>query len=234
MGPFGASTALSCYMLVSFSQKYEGGGPFNTGAGGGKADYAFCLVFAMASILLTYPLLCQLSYLPPIFAGDSESLILLTHPLFARIFQQAPPLYTGTLVHFVLYLWSKRNPTTPAIICGYPVPGSMLPFAYLGLKFVIFHGYTDLIHGYLIAHVYYFLEDVVPQVWGRDVLATPQFLINYFGIGEYRPADPIRVIDPQQARGGPAAAAAAAGARAAAAGGGGYNWAGAGRPLGRD
>jgi Derlin-2/3 len=209
LGPFSMNTLLSAYMLVSFSQKYEGGGPFNTGAGGGTADFAFCLMFAMASTLLTYPLL---------------------GPLF-----QLPPVFTGNMIYYVLYLWSKRNPTSQANIWGVPMPGSMLPFAYLGLTVVMGHSYMDLIHGYLLAHLFYFLADVVPQVQGRDVLATPQFLINYFGIGEYRPADPIRVVDPQQARGGPAAAAAAAGARAAAvAGGGGYRWGEAGRPLGRD
>lgn len=202
MGPFSMNTLLAMYMLVSFSQKYEAGGPFNTGAGGGTADYVFCLLFAMVSMLLTYPLLGPLLGLPPLFAGN--------------------------LVYFVLYLWSKRNPTAQANIWGVPMPGSVLPFAYLGLTVVMGHNYMDLIHGFLFAHVYYFLADVVPQVQGRDIINTPQFLIDYFGVGEYRPEQPDVVRPP------PGGAAPPPGGAGAGAGFGGYQWGGAGRPLGRE
>jgi Derlin-2/3 len=209
MGPFSINTVLSCYMLVSFSQRYESGGPFNTGAGGGTADYAFCLLVAMGAVLVSYPVLGPAFGLPPVFAGN--------------------------LVYFVLYLWSKRNPTANANIWGVPMPGSVLPFAYLGLTVVMGHPYFPLIHGYLIAHIYYFLADVVPQVQGRDVLATPQFLIDRFGIGEYRP-DEIRVARAPDPRNPPPAQGQRQGGAAAAAGraGGGYNWGGTGRALGRE
>jgi hypothetical protein len=38
-------------MLYTMSVRYETGTPFNTGAGGGTADYAFAMMFAMVVML---------------------------------------------------------------------------------------------------------------------------------------------------------------------------------------
>lgn len=231
-GPFSFPTLILCYMLVQFSRQYEAGGPFNTGAGGGTADYAFAIIFAVVAILVSYPLIGPLLGIAPLFCAN--------------------------LAYFVLYIWSKRNPTAPANIWGIPVPAQWLPFAYLALHVCLGNRYMDLLHGIAvrfvqddtadslslavshasprlsrlqIGHLYYFLVDVVPQVQGKDVLQTPQFLIDYFGIGEYRPepvANPAAQRPQQQQQ------QQAAGNRGGAGGGGGYHWGGEGRRLGRD
>jgi len=85
IGSFSFNTLIAAYTLVQFSKMYESGGPFNTGAGGGTADYAFALMFATAMILITYPVVDSLVGLPPSFANN--------------------------LIYFVMYVWSKRNPT---------------------------------------------------------------------------------------------------------------------------
>ena len=86
------------------------------------------------------------------------------------------------------------------------------------------NSYGDMCHGLAIGHLYYFLVDVVPQVQGKDLLVTPRFLIDYFGIGEYRPEEPrlARVPGNQDA---PAAGQGG--------GGGGHAWGGGGQRLGR-
>jgi Derlin-2/3 len=175
MGWFSPFTVIACYLLVSFSQRYESDGtPFNTGAGGGTADYAFCLLLGASSMLLSYPALGPALGLYPILAPN--------------------------LVYYVLYVWSKRNPTANASLWGIPVPGRVLPFAYLGFVVVTGGGPMPLLHGYLFGHLYYFLADVVPQVRGRDVISTPQFLIDRLGVGERRP-EHVRVAPPpSQAR----------------------------------
>lgn len=220
VGKFSFNTLIACYTLVQFSKMYELGGPFNTGAGGGTADYAFMLLFCSIAVLVTYP-------------------------LFGAVFP-VPPYFATTLIYLVLYVWSKRNPTANANIWGIPVPGVYLPFASLALRVFMGQNYMDMIHGMIIGHVYYFLVDVVPQVQGKDFLHTPQFLIEYFGIGEYRP-EQQRVAQPPQAGGGargfqqsqrpggtPSGGTTAGGSGAAAAGGGGgHNWGGGGRALGR-
>lgn len=84
----------------------------------------------------------------------------------------------------------------------------------------------DMLHGMGVAHLYYFLADVVPQVQGREVLQTPQFLIDRLGVGEYRAAAQPRAPRP--------AAAVQQQQQQRAAGGGGHTWGGGGQRLGRD
>jgi Derlin-2/3 len=220
-GPFDFSTLIGLYMLVQFSKQYESGGPFNTGAGGGTADYAFCLLFGAVLMLLTYPLVIGYFSMPPIFCRN--------------------------LIYYVLYIWSKRNPTAQANIWGFPIQAIYLPFAYLAMTVFMGNAYMDMIHGLAVGHIYYFLVDVVPVVYGKDILTTPQFMIDYFGVGEYRPRqDPLP----------PAAAAGGGGGQAnrggfgglgggggggqpqgggrPVGGGGGHNWGGGGNALGRN
>lgn len=42
--------------------------PYNTGAGGGTADYVFALMFGTVMTCLTYPLIGMLIPTPPVFA----------------------------------------------------------------------------------------------------------------------------------------------------------------------
>lgn len=199
-GPFAFETLITIYMLYTMSMRYEKGSPFNTGAGGGTADYAFCMLFAMVVMLVTYPLVV--------------------------VFFPIPPAFSKNLVYFVMYVWSKRNPTAQANIWGIPMQAIYLPFAYLALTVFMGNPFFNLIHGLVIGHLYYFLVDVFPQVYGKDLLVTPNFLIDQFGVGEYRPEQPLR--NPADAR-PQAGGAAAAGGR----GGQQYTWGGGGRPLGR-
>ena len=172
VGKFDFNTLMALYMLCSFSQRYEGE-PYNTGAGGGTADYIFALMFGMAAIFVTFPLMGMLM---PVM------------PLFAR-----------TLTFFVIYVWSKRHPTAPASIWGVEMKAIHLPFAYVVLSVLMGNPYSDLLHGIAIGHLYYFLVDVVPIVYQKDVLHTPQFLIDRLGVGAY-----VAPVEAPGARGGAA------------------------------
>lgn len=164
VGKFDFNTLMALYMLQSFSQRYETE-PYNTGAGGGTADYVFAIMFGIVSILVTYPLLGMVLPIPPIFAR--------------------------TLMFFVLYTWSKRHPTAPASIWGIQMKAIHLPFAYVILSVLMGGMYADLLHGIACGHLFYFLVDVFPLVYGKDMLHTPQFLIDQLGIGAYvAPAAP--------------------------------------------
>lgn len=199
-GGFSFPTLITIYMLYSMSLQYEKG-PFNTGAGGGTADYLFSLMFAVAMMLVTFPLMRMMGL-----------------PLM--------PWFCRNLVFFTMYVWSKRNPTAQANIYGIPIPGVWLPFAYLAFSVFVGASYFDLIHGMIIGHIYYFLADVVPQVQGRAILVTPKFLIDTFGVGQYRPEAAPAANPAQNARPVPGQPAPAAG--------GAYNWGATGRRLGRD
>lgn len=162
-GQFSLPTLFLLYMVVHFSQRYESSTPYNTGGGGGTADYAFAMMFCMTCTLLSYPLLR-------------------TH---------IHPLFVTSTVYFVMYIWSKRNPTVQSNIWGVPIKTVYLPFAYLGLNVLMGNTVGPILHGIGIGHAYYFLVDVVPIAYGKDILHTPHFLIHYFGVGEYVYVPPV-------------------------------------------
>jgi Derlin-2/3 len=195
-GAFELNTLISMYLQVQFSKQYEKGGPFNTGAGGGTADYAFALLFAMVTMLTTAPIVRK--YLMPLST-----------------------IYSKNLVFFVLYIWSKKNPTAQANIWGIPICAIYMPFAYLALSMFMGSPIHYMIHGIAIGHIYYFLVDVIPTVYGKDILHTPQFLIDFFGVGEYVQAQPLYAAAPRGAANPNEPRA-----------GGGHNWGVGGRVLG--
>lgn len=158
---------------------------------------------------------------------------LASYPLMLMI-APIPPIFARNMIYGVLYAWSKRNPTSQASIWGIPVPSIYLPFAYIAMTVFMGGSYMDMLHGMAVAHFYYFLADVVPQVQGRDILVTPQFLIDQFGVGEYRA--PAPAATPPASGGGFGARQAQQQQQQQSSGsrGGGYNWGGGGQRLGRD
>jgi len=218
IGSFDFNTLIAAFTLVQFSKNYETGGPFNTGAGGGTADYAFMWLVGAAMILGSYP--------------------------FMVTFVPLPPVFCRSMIYYVLYTWSKRHPTNNANIWGIPMQAIYLPFAYLAMTVFMGNPYMDMIHGMACAHIYYFLVDVIPAVYGKDVIETPRFLIDYFGVGQYEPAAAPIDAPPRGGFGGFGNNGAVGGgggggggrpARPAAAGGGGgggHVWGGGGQRLG--
>ena len=198
VGGFSFDTLITLYMLVSYSQRYEIS-PYNTGAGGGSADYAFMLI--LSSIILNAFCL--------FFFGA----MLLVRPL----------------VFTVLYLWTKREPNAQVSIFGFPIQAKFLPFALLCLDLFMGKPVNGDIIGIGAGHLYYFIVEIVPALYGKDFLHTPEFLINFFGTGVYVPPAPTatqrswpgpgRVNPPNQA------------ARSVSENTSGHNW-GSGRPLG--
>jgi Derlin-2/3 len=166
---------------------------------GGTADYAFAMLFGAVLSLCSYPFLG--SILPPVFCRN--------------------------MIYFVMYIWSRRHPTSQANIWGVPMKAIYLPFAYLALTIFMGNPYFGQMHGMAMGHLYYFLADVVPQVYGKDFLQTPNFLVEYFGVGQYAP-DPVV----QEARNNPWNQARPGGADGA--GRVGHAWGTGGRALGRD
>ena len=160
IGPFAFDTVIATFLLYQYSTQYERGTGFNTGSGGGTADYLYMLIFGMIMLLITN-----------VFFVGSYAL-------------------SRPLIYYVLYVWSKRYPTAQANIWGVPVPGLYLPFAIVLLHFCMGNDCMSHIHGYAVGHLFYFLADVVPKVYGKTYLETPLFLVSKFGSGEYVPPAP--------------------------------------------
>lgn len=205
LGKFDFNTVISMFLLYQYSKQYEAGVMFNTGGGGGTADYAFMLILGALVILVTGAL-----FGVGVFFGKS-------------------------LIYYVLYVWSKRNPTSPAAIWGIQMQGMYLPFALLALNTMLGNPVVDMIHGVVVGHLYYFMVDVVPKVYGKDFIQTPLFLIQKFGIGEYVQPAPRAGMG---AAGGntftPGGVNPPRDPAASTTGMGGHTWGSGGQRLGRD
>ena len=153
-GSFDIGTLFCWYAMIIYSEGYERGGPFNTGAGGKSSDYAFCLLLGAIMRFLSF------SLGPAYFARSRP------HCRF--------------MVDYVMYVWTKRFPTARARMFVFDIPAIWLPFATLLLYAFVQADYTSVIYAIFFGHIYYFLADVVPKVYARDVLRTPEFLIDYF------------------------------------------------------
>lgn len=73
--------------------------------------------------------------------------------------------------------------------------GMYLPFALLALNTMLGNPVADMVHGMIVGHLYYFMVDIVPKVYGKEYIQTPLFLIQKFGIGEYVPPAPRNGMD---------------------------------------
>lgn len=201
-GGFSFQMVILIFLLYQYSRQYESSSMFNTGGGGGTADYVFMMMFGMIGIVISGALLG-----------------------LGVIFSQA-------LVYYVLYIWSKRHPTAQSNLWGFPIQANFLPFALLAINILMGNAFVHYLHGYAIGHIYYFIVDVVPKVYGKTILTTPEFLISKFGVGEYIPPAPERNMgaagnNTWQAPGRANPPNDVAAAR-------GYNWGGGGQALGRN
>jgi len=97
----------------------------------------------------------------------------------------APPYFTRTLTCCILYLWSKRNPNARIQLNFIPIQGQYLPFAHIGFSFLMDNRVPiEILHGFAIGHLYYYLIHVLPIILGRPVLTTPRFLQLLLGGGD--------------------------------------------------
>jgi len=161
-GGFSFQMVILIFLLCQYSRQYESSSMFNTGGGGGTADYVFMMMLGITGILISGALL------------------------------GLGVVFCHALVYYVLYIWSKRHPTSQTNLWGFPIQATYLPFALLGLNILMGNPYMHYLHGYTIGHMYYFTVDVVPKVYGKNILTTPDFLISKFGVGEYVPPAPQR------------------------------------------
>jgi Der1-like family len=103
-----------------------------------------------------------------------------------------------TITHFLLlgyplilcfiYVWSKYEPEAlVSIFGGFQVKGAQLPFVYMGLTMLMGGSiYTNLV-SLVVGEVFYLLKEKVPQDYGLDLVAPPQFFSKLF---DRRPNQP--------------------------------------------
>lgn len=147
------------YTIYLHSKGYEKN-PFPAGSGSRAADSIFAGIFCMVMLLCTHRV-------PGYLFGPKYEL----HPILTR-----------NLMGSLLYLWSKRNPRAMIQLNLVPMEGRYLPFAHVGVSLLMENRLHELVHGFVIGHMYYFLVAIAPvQMGGRRILSTPRLLVDLLG-----------------------------------------------------
>ena len=90
-----------------------------------------------------------------------------------------------------MYLWSRRNPTVVINfleLIQFQAP--YLPLFYLALDTLFIGTPLVTVVGYLVGHLYYFLEDVLPHLPGTEdfrLLKTPYALEKLCELLNFQP-----------------------------------------------
>jgi len=146
------------FTIYLHSHGYEKN-PFPAGSGSRTADTLFAALFCTFCLLCTQPI--------PGYFGTTYALY---------------PIMTQNLAGALLYLWSKRNPRTMIQLNFIPMEGRYLPFAHIGASLFMKNRLHELLHGFLIGHIYYFLIEVAPVLMGgKRILSTPRLLVQLIG-----------------------------------------------------
>lgn len=126
------------------------------GAGGGSADHAYCLMFGFAVFEAALLLLFYQPFM--LFADDG-------------------------LVFYLAYVWSRKNPNQSASFWGVQISAPFVPWVMLAVSCFLGNSVFLALMGIAIGHLFYFVANVLPDVYDVDLLHTPKFLVNWLGWG---------------------------------------------------
>jgi len=90
------------------------------------------------------------------------------------------PFLASSLSFIILYIWSRKNPYQPVNFWGFQFHAWYLPFVFAIFQLLIGQSPVLDIMGIVIGHLYHFLNDIVPRVYGKEIIRCPQFLIDLF------------------------------------------------------
>lgn len=82
-----------------------------------------------------------------------------------------------SLAFMVVYVWSRRNPHITMNFLGlFQFTAPYLPWVILGFGLLLGQSPLMDILGIVVGHIYYYFEDVYPQLTGRRLLVTPSIM----------------------------------------------------------
>ena len=92
------------------------------------------------------------------------------------------------LTFMMVYVWGRRNKHVRMSFLGlFTFTAPYLPWVLLSFALLMGNAPVVDIIGIVVGHIYYFLEDVYPEMTGRRVLEAPEFIKWACGEGR-RPA----------------------------------------------
>merc|ERR1712154_121186 len=96
------------------------------------------------------------------------------------------PFLASALSFTLLYVWSRKSPYIDVSFWGFQFKAWHLPFVLLCFTFVMGGSPVLDILGVLVGHLYHFLMDIVPRVYGKHLIECPRFLYRIFDKTEAR------------------------------------------------
>jgi len=96
----------------------------------------------------------------------------------------------SALVFSALYVWSRKDPYREVDLWGFRFLAWHFPFVILVLAILGLGNPVQDILGLIVGHLYHFLTDIIPAVYGKTVISTPQFLYRLFETGTIQPPRP--------------------------------------------
>ena len=108
-----------------------------------------------------------------------------------------------SLTFMMVYLWGRRNEYVRMSFLGlFPFTAPYLPWVLLSFSMLLGSSATVDLLGIAVGHIYYFMEDVYPQIaeirgWTvRRPLRAPRFFATLCGDFIPVPLDPMELQDP--------------------------------------
>ena len=84
---------------------------------------------------------------------------------------------TGQFLHGLIYIDSKRDPERLSQIYFITVKNAYVPFCFMLFHILTGGSIYDDIIGILAGHLYFFLKDIIPITYHKDILVTPTYVI---------------------------------------------------------
>jgi len=90
------------------------------------------------------------------------------------------PFLSSALVFMLLYYWSRTDPYRPVVFWGFTFQAWQFPFVMVVVSVLI--GASPLLDliGIVVGHLYHYLMDIVPKIYGRTLLKCPEFMYGFF------------------------------------------------------
>jgi len=127
---------------------------------GRTSDFFFMYIFGAFFLLLIHFLFHSYSWFP-------------------KIMFLAP-----SLAFMVVYIWGRRNPHVTLSFLGlFNFTAPYLPWVILGFGMLLGQSPVFELLGVVVGHIYYFIEDIYPQIGGRaHLLRAPEILKHFFDV----------------------------------------------------
>jgi len=152
-GPFGMPFAFNIFLLVRYFSKIETEHYSATERGRSTADFVFCCLFGIVVMTVVSFFWGGLVFLGPAW------------------------------VFMIVYVWSRKDPHRPIDFWGFSLQAWHLPFCLVLMSVIM--GSNPILDfvGIFAGHLYHFLMDIVPRVYRKELLHTPEFLYGLFNQG---------------------------------------------------